>query len=517
MKHSSTPLVWLCAAGAAALGTLAIADPGRVYESYKADLPGSTPSIAAVFTAARDGVFPWTQADTEQALPSYRPLTGTITRAEMQTSVGTAEPFREDAPAASAQPGAAAQSVPANGGTPAGDGNQADAGSSTEDKPAEVKSPEGEEKSGFVTVDESWFNDALFIGDSHTEGFADYAGVKGATFYFKRGLDIWSVMKKSFVDGKKTIPQALSERKFGKIYILLGINEIGTGTTESFAAQYASVVQQLRELQPDALIYIQSIFHTSQKKSSAGVYNNTAINARNEAISKIADGEHVFYINCNTVFDDESGALTSAYTGDGVHVKAPYYKLWRDYLLQFGRTGDSLPASPVPAETPAAPATVSASASIRDTAEETPDAGAASDLPASDETLPAAAAQPDAPAEPVSDAAKPAPAKPAQAAPRPAESVPDAGQPVPKQEQPAAETAEPAPEVEPAQIAAEPEQPAESAAPAEPEALPESPAGQDAAPASDEAPAEAPAEEPHVELTKPATSPLRPISSGELV
>ncbi|MBE7003106.1 MAG: hypothetical protein E7425_02315 [Ruminococcaceae bacterium] len=367
MKHRSSPLVWLCAAGAVALSALPVIDPNGVYAGYTAALDKSTPVIAAVFTAAQDGVYPWSTFDSPEEIPyspAYRPLTGTVTNEEMHSSVGNEEPFQETVPAAGTPADAALPDGEASeGGSSAGgsessavSGGEASAAAPEDAAPAETGSSGG----SFVTVDLSWFDDALFIGDSHTEGFCDYAGVRNATYYYKRGIDIWSVMNKSFVGGKQTIPQALTQHRFGKIYIMLGINEIGCGTTESFAEQYGKVISQLRTLQPDALIYIQSIFHTSQKKSDTTVYNNDRINARNEAISHLADGEHVFYIDCNAVFDDENGALQSSYSGDGVHVKAPYYTMWRDYLLLFGRQTDGTvvvsadPTAPVAESEPAA-------------------------------------------------------------------------------------------------------------------------------------------------------------------
>ena len=36
------------------------------------------------------------------------------------------------------------------------------------------------------------------------------------------------------------------------------------------------------------------------------------------------------------VFDDENGVMRADYSGDGVHVRAPYYVQWRDHLYQFG-------------------------------------------------------------------------------------------------------------------------------------------------------------------------------------
>ena len=346
MKRFVSPLIWLCAAGVAALAVTASLNPNGIYTEYINALDENTPPVAAVFTAAQDGVFPWSgftmQAPADAApLPTvsapvassspqsavsasasppslFRPLTETVTEEELYTSVSGSAPI---------------DPAPSNEPSPEGAASEHAAQASEAEAEAEPEDPNG----GFVTVDASWFDDALFIGDSHIEGFCDYADLHNATYYYKRGLDIWSVMKKSFVDGKITLPQALSKQQFGKIYLMLGINEIGYASDESWAAQYAAVVEQLRELQPDALIYIQSILHTSQKKSDSSIFKNETINARNEAVSHLANGKDIFYINCNTVFDDENGALTSTYTGDGVHMKAPYYTLWRDYLFHFGR------------------------------------------------------------------------------------------------------------------------------------------------------------------------------------
>ena len=117
---------------------------------------------------------------------------------------------------------------------------------------------------------------------------------------------------------------------------MLGINELGAGTAESWAAQYKVLLDEVRELQPDAIIFLQAIFHTTQEKSDTTFFKNSTIDARNVEIQKFADNETVFYIDCNPVFDDDTGALTAEYSGDGVHVKAPYYVMWRDYLFQFG-------------------------------------------------------------------------------------------------------------------------------------------------------------------------------------
>ena len=146
-------------------------------------------------------------------------------------------------------------------------------------------------------------------------------------------------MEKSFIelDGKKvTLAEALGTRQFGKVYILLGINEIGAYTAADWAAQYKSLLDLVREKQPDAVIFIQSIFHTTQKKSDSSYFKNEVINERNAAIAQLADGKTIFYLDLNPLFDDENGALRADYSGDGVHVRAPYYVQWRDHLYRFG-------------------------------------------------------------------------------------------------------------------------------------------------------------------------------------
>ncbi len=438
MKRPFSPLVWLCAAGTVALGALTVYDPNGVYAEYVAALDRDTPVIAAVFSAAQDGVYPWTafsQPQNGAVSPAYRPLNESVTDEEMRSSVGNEEPFRESS----------AETLPAESGVPTVVTPSVEVVTAQEIKPAEA--PEADDNKGsasaadFVPVGMEWFDDALFIGDSHTEGFCDYAGVRNATYYYKRGVDIWSVMNKAFVGGKQTIPQALSTRQFGKIYIMLGINEIGCGTTESFAAQYAKVVGQLRELQPNALIYIQAIFHTSQKKSVSSLYNNDTINARNEAISRIADGEHIFFVNCNEVFDDESGALTPAYSGDGVHVKAPYYTMWRDYLLRFGRAGvaavSTVSEESAATESPA-PVTESPAPSVPAPAPETSVAPENTPAPAE---APAPTSAPAAAETPVPEAAAPAPVAQTPA--------PEAGTPADASDAPAPEAETPTPEPEP--------------------------------------------------------------------
>lgn len=192
----------------------------------------------------------------------------------------------------------------------------------------------------FETVTEDYFDDALFIGDSRTVGLRDYTDLaEHADFYCETSLTIYKVMEESF-KGKGTILEALSKKNYGKIYLMVGINELGRGTTEDFMAKYTEVVDTLHELCPDAKIMIQGIMHVSEKKSSSdAIFNNSNINARNNAIATLADNVHFFYIDMNEAVCDENGNLNAEYTHDQIHLLGMYNDLWKQFLLEHGVEG----------------------------------------------------------------------------------------------------------------------------------------------------------------------------------
>ena len=199
-------------------------------------------------------------------------------------------------------------------------------------------------ENGYVIgeVEEDYFADALFIGDSRTVGLSEYCeGLdEQAMFYAKVSLSIYSVLENDFLkdeEGKKmTVEEALEkDEPYGKIYIMLGLNELGTGTTETFVAKYAEVIARIRELQPDATIYIQSIMHVTENKSSKDkIFNNERINERNEALSQLANNVDIFYLDMNEAVDDENGNMLEELSTDDIHLKASSYERWHQYLLQ---------------------------------------------------------------------------------------------------------------------------------------------------------------------------------------
>ena len=186
----------------------------------------------------------------------------------------------------------------------------------------------------FMQVEDDYFEDALFLGDSRVVGLCLYSGMENCTFYAKTSLTIFKLMESAPETADvESVRQGLMDNQFNKIYIQVGINEIGTGDVYYFINQYQAVIDEIRVLQPDAIIYINSILHvTAAKCREPGCINNENINARNEALAALADNEYIFYLDVNPILDDKDGNLNSELSWDEVHLTANSYPLWYQFL-----------------------------------------------------------------------------------------------------------------------------------------------------------------------------------------
>lgn len=186
----------------------------------------------------------------------------------------------------------------------------------------------------------SYFNDAVFLGDSRTLGISDYAGLDEADFYCDSGMMLFKLLAPEGVTYQKTgkkedLNQVLQQKQYGKVYIMLGMNELGYGNTDTYLNQYREVVEQIREWQPDAIIYIMANLHVSRNKNNLETeFNNININDKNAASASLANGIDIFYLDANPLFTDEEGYLIADWTFDGVHLYAQHYDIWREFLLE---------------------------------------------------------------------------------------------------------------------------------------------------------------------------------------
>ena len=209
-------------------------------------------------------------------------------------------------------------------------------GSLSKLKHQEEISPYGDVRYGYVeytdAVDNSYFNNAVFVGDSLTEGMRMYSGITGGKFYTKVGVSLYGAETLSNADGIN-IFESDDLKNADKMYIMLGINqELKPENIENYIKMYGEFIDKVREVNNDITIYVQSVMPVSQKfEQSSGIMAQNILNA-NKALNRLAIDKCCYYVAVNEIAADDSGYMQNGISPDGVHLSAPKCKEWVDYL-----------------------------------------------------------------------------------------------------------------------------------------------------------------------------------------
>lgn len=213
--------------------------------------------------------------------------------------------------------------------------------SKVSEPPSSAESSEPQSSSGGEENSElnAHFANACFIGDSRTEGLRLYGSAPTATFYSAEGLAVNTVFTQPVVTigGKKvSVVEALQKESFDRIYIMFGINELGW-PVDSFVRSYGNFVQKVKELQPNAQIYVENIFPvTANKSGQSDIYNNANIRTFNEKIKAMAQEKGVAYVDLYSMLSDGDGNLPKNCSPDGVHLEREYCDKWVRSLMENG-------------------------------------------------------------------------------------------------------------------------------------------------------------------------------------
>ena len=188
-----------------------------------------------------------------------------------------------------------------------------------------------------VENDNEFDSTVAFIGDSRTQGFIMYNGLKEVQDYSYIGLMVDTAVTKKFVktdDGNKiTLLEDMKNKNIKKVYIMLGVNELGWSYPEVFKLKYGELIDSIREVKPDCKIYLQSIIPVTKSKSNSDdIYNNSKIAKYNEYIKEVAKDKNVNYLDVKSVMIDSDGNLPESASTDGIHIGKNYCEKWLEYL-----------------------------------------------------------------------------------------------------------------------------------------------------------------------------------------
>ena len=217
------------------------------------------------------------------------------------------------------------------------DGSEAEAETAAVQTPAETEPQTETAAPEPVTVDEHYFDNTLFIGDSRTEELSLWGRLGTARYYCGVGFSVFNIFGETVTNDDfsgQTLEGALAEHQYDQIYIQLGYNESGY-PLESLMSQYTVLLDTVREAQPDARIVLHAVMHASrgavERWDNYAPENLDAINARIRELAESRD--RVYYVDVNDLFIDENGYMREGLSNDGEHLDIEWTEVWAQALI----------------------------------------------------------------------------------------------------------------------------------------------------------------------------------------
>lgn len=185
--------------------------------------------------------------------------------------------------------------------------------------------------------DDKYFDTALLIGDSRTEGLGLYCGLANLDIIASKGLTIDDVMGEDVATNSAgeacTIEEFLNEKQYDNIYISFGLNELGWYYYEVFIEEYQEMIATIKQCQPDATIYVENVLPVSAALSEQDeIYNNPNVDKLNKLTKEMCQTyEDIIYLDVASSVKVD-GVLPADASTDGRHCNAEYCQKWMDYI-----------------------------------------------------------------------------------------------------------------------------------------------------------------------------------------
>ena len=164
------------------------------------------------------------------------------------------------------------------------------------------------------------FMGAVVVGDSITEGFAEYDVLNASSVVAQIGVHL-TELDDMIANVKELSP--------GIVFLSLGMNDVTAtnGDTEQFTSEYKAVIEKFQEEVPDAHIFVNSICPVQDSASSEEAAL-ASIPQYNEALQTLCESMSVGYIDNTDLVQDQY------YEQDGIHFKSEFYPIWGENMAE---------------------------------------------------------------------------------------------------------------------------------------------------------------------------------------
>ena len=174
--------------------------------------------------------------------------------------------------------------------------------------------------------------DIIFLGNSITD-FTDWNELLQLPQARNRGIsgDIsFGVLERL---------DEVTEGKPGKVFILIGINDISRNIPDSVILDnYKRIIQQVKKESPKTKIYFNTLLPVNNSFTDRAHFNKDEhIQAVNDGLKKLGATEKISVIDIHQHFLDADKKLDKRFTYDGLHLSAEGYKKWAAILKTYLR------------------------------------------------------------------------------------------------------------------------------------------------------------------------------------
>ncbi len=199
-------------------------------------------------------------------------------------------------------------------------------------------------------VDSSFFDTAAFVGDSVSLKLSNYCdstfALGNAQFFTSGSLGagnaLWELsdpesVHPTYQGEQMLIEDCVALSDADRVYIMLGMNDLGLYGVEETLANYKTLVDRILEKSSNVQIIVESMTPMTADSPIMGALNNDVIKEYNNELKSLCETEGWLYTDVASVMYDEAGeALRLEYCSDpdsmGIHFTDEGCEAWIDYL-----------------------------------------------------------------------------------------------------------------------------------------------------------------------------------------
>lgn len=128
----------------------------------------------------------------------------------------------------------------------------------------------------------------------------------------------------------------VTKRKPGKVFILIGINDISRNIPDSIILRnYRWMIARIKKASPETKIYFHTLLPVNNEFGNRGQFNKDEhIACINAGLKAMAVEEHITVVDLHEHFLNAAGKLDKRFTEDGLHLNAAGYQVWNKILKE---------------------------------------------------------------------------------------------------------------------------------------------------------------------------------------